>query len=485
MAVTLKPPGPSADDPSGPQPDRPAPDHPVNAQIGLVRPVAEPRRVAAAGLEQLLKLEAEIRRASTPAELAFVVTNETARLLRARQVFLVRIRGRRHRVTNVSGLSDVTRESPRIVWIEGLCRRLAAKTGLAATHAFTLPAYCDEADEEHKTYPFPNLVWVPLRLADGHVFAGLMLARETPWAETDLLIAQRVAETAAHAWGALAGRRRLRRSISIPRSLWLLAAAAVVAAGFIPVPLSVLAPFEIVPVSPRIVAAPVDGVVQRIAVPPNSAVTEGQVLFTMNDTAWRNELAIATQEVQVAEARLKQVTQGSIEDPKARRELGVARTELDLKMAQRDYAQDLLDRSVVKAPAPGLVIFSDRKDWEGRPVSIGQRIMQIADPAEIEMQVMIPLADAVAVEQGAELRAYFDFDPLTPLNARIRLASFEARNIDGVGLAYQVYATLAPDQAFAPRLGLRGTARVVGRDVPLAYYLFRKPVSAVRQWLGR
>lgn len=479
MALALKPPEPPAGKPSGPTVETPA-----GAKIELARPVADPRRMSA-GLEQLLKLEAEIRRATTPAELAFIATNESARLVRARQVFLIRVRGRRRRVLNVSGVSDVARESPRIVWVESLCRNLAAAAGPAETCTFVLPAYCDDEDDEHKTYPFRNMAWVPLRLADGHVFAGLLFAREMPWLEPDRVIAERLADTTAHAWGALTGRRRLKRSISIPRGLWLLAAAAVMALGFIPVPLSVLASFEIVPVSPRIVAAPVDGVVERIAVPPNSAVTAGQLLFNMNDTAWRNELEVAKQEVQVAEARLKQVTQGSLEDPRARRELGVSRTELDLEIAQRDYAQDLLDRSVVTAPAAGLVIFSDRKDWEGRPVSIGQRIMQIADPDDIEMQVTIPLADAVAVEQGAPIRAYFDFDPLTPLDARIRLASFEARNVEGVGLAYRVYATLDPDQAFKPRLGLRGTARVIGKDVPLAYYLFRKPVSAVRQWLGR
>jgi multidrug resistance efflux pump len=480
MATALKPPGPQAEKPSGPA----AVEAPAAIKADLPRPVSELRRPGA-GLEQLLKVEAEMRHATTAAELTFITTNETARLVRARQGFLVRIRGRRCKLTNISGVSDITRESPRVVWIEGLCRNLARQAGLAERRAFVLPAYCDPKDEEHQRYPFHDMVWVPLRLADGHVFAGLLLAREMPWIEPDLVIAQRLAETSAHAWGALTGRRRLKRSISIPRSLWLLGVAAIIAAGFIPVPLTVLAPFEIVPVSPRIVAAPVDGVVERIAVSPNSAVTQGQLLFAMNDTTWRNELDVAQQEVLVAEARLKQVTQGSIDDPKARREMGVAKAELDLKSAQRDYAQDLLNRSVVTAPAAGLVIFSDRKDWEGRPVSIGQRIMQIADPDTVEMQVTIPLADAVAVEQGAPIRAYFDFDPLTPLGAEIRLASFEARNVEGVGLAYRVYATIRPGQAFQPRLGLRGTARVAGKDVPLAYYLFRKPVSAVRQWLGR
>ena len=35
-----------------------------------------------------------------------------------------------------------------------------------------------------------------------------------------------------------------------------------------------------------------------------------------------------------------------------------------------------------------------------------------------------------------------------------------------------------------PRLGLRGVARLFGREVSLGYYLFRRPVALVWQYLG-
>jgi hypothetical protein len=34
------------------------------------------------------------------------------------------------------------------------------------------------------------------------------------------------------------------------------------------------------------------------------------------------------------------------------------------------------------------------------------------------------------------------------------------------------------------RLGLRGSARLDGQEVSLGYFLLRRPISAVRQWLG-
>ena len=35
-----------------------------------------------------------------------------------------------------------------------------------------------------------------------------------------------------------------------------------------------------------------------------------------------------------------------------------------------------------------------------------------------------------------------------------------------------------------PRIGLRGTAKIYGSRVTLFYYLFRKPITFVRQLIG-
>ena len=82
------------------------------------------------------------------------------------------------------------------------------------------------------------------------------------------------------------------------------------------------------------------------------------------------------------------------------------------------------------------------------------------------------------------MRAFIDSDPLHPVDAVVRSASYEARPIAGGSLAYQVNATLAADPGEGLRLGIRGTAQIAGDEVPLAFWLFRKPLTTVRQWLG-
>ena len=58
--------------------------------------------------------------------------------------------------------------------------------------------------------------------------------------------------------------------------------------------------------------------------------------------------------------------------------------------------------------------------------------------------------------------------------------SFSERYSEIIG---KVNATLDAQDA-APRIGLRGTARIYGGDTTLFYYLLRRPITAARQWLG-
>jgi len=166
-----------------------------------------------------------------------------------------------------------------------------------------------------------------------------------------------------------------------------------------------------------------------------------------------------------------------------RGDLAVAATEKSLAVAKRDYAADLLARTQVTAPDAGVVIYADKRDWIGRPVSTGERLMEVADPDRIQIRIDVPVADAIAVKTGADVRAFLDSAPLRPVKATLRVASFEPQMIDGNILAYRIYATLVEKQP-GMRLGIRGTAQIAGDKVPLAFYLFRRPIATIRQRLG-
>ena len=437
---------------------------------------------ASKGYELLLRVEAEARQAQTVSELAFLIANETIRIAKCRQVFALAGKAENLVVKAVTSIGSVDRNSPRIRWVEAMVQSLRAEKGLGAPCDFVLPAFCPPDDGEQANYPYRFIAWLPLKLRDGTVFGGMVLAREVPWTEPDLLIARRLSGAYSHGWAALVGERRLKRRIKV-KPLLAAAAVAAIALGFYPVPMMVLAPVEVAPISPRIIAAPMDGVIDSIAVNPDQVVKQGEPLLKMSDVMLRNELAVAEQDVRVAEAKLMQVTQGAVSDPKLRADLAITRSELTVAAAKRNYARDMLQRSDVRAPADGIAIYTDRRDWIGRPVTTGERIMEVADPDRMQLRVDVPVADAIAVSKGAKVRAFLDSDPLNPASAKVVAASFEARMIEGDVLVYRIYAALDGDQP-GMRLGIRGTAQISGEKVALAYYLFRKPISVIRQRFG-
>ncbi len=454
----------------------------LHLPVATTRPVEHKPHM---GLELLLKIEAEARRVNTVKELVFFAANETLKLTRSRQIFIMsRNRGRNMGVAGISAVSTVDRKSAHVTWIESIVRALGADTGLAKTREFQLPAYTPEGDEEHKTYPFRAMLWLPFRLADGHVFGGMLLARDIPWAEADQIVADRLAETFAHAWAALEGPRKLRKSRSWGPMFAGSALFLLLLAGFYPVPMSVLAPLEVSAVNAKIIAAPLDGVVEAILVEPNAQVKTGDPLIRMSDTALRDEKNVAENEVIVAEAKLKLVMQSAINDPKMRREISIAEADVEVKKAHFDYAADMLNRTIVVAPADGIAVYSDRRDWLGHPVQVGERILDVADPSQLELRIFIPIHDSIAVQEGAKVRAFLDSDPVNPADANVKSASYEARPHENGVLAYQIIAGLSLKEAKGLRLGTRGTAQVSGRDVPLAFWLFRKPFTTIRQWLG-
>lgn len=452
-----------------------------NVQAVRIEP-ATPPVAGHSGFDLLLKIEADSRRADTVGELKFLIANETLKLSHARQIFVLVEKGRQLRVAAVSSIGTVESNSPRIRWIESVLRLLGADAGVTQPREFNLPAYCRNGETEHLAYPYKFMLWLPFKLRNDRVFGGMLLARDTPWNEADTLISKRLSETYSHAWAALSGPGKLKRRVRLKPVLTALAVIAIIA-GFYPVPLTVLAPTEVTAIEPRIIAAPIDGVVETILVDPNAEVIRDQPLLKMTDTALRNELAVAEQDVKVAEARLMQVSQGAVADPKIRGDLAVTRSEVSVAQAKRDYARDMLQRTMVTAPAAGVIIYTDKRDWIGRPVSTGERVMEIADPNRLQLRIDVPVADAIALQSGARVRAFLDSDPLRPAMAIVKSSSYEASMVEGNVLAYRVYATLE-EATPGMRLGIRGTAQISGQKMALAYYLFRRPIAAMRQRFG-
>jgi HlyD family secretion protein len=129
-------------------------------------------------------------------------------------------------------------------------------------------------------------------------------------------------------------------------------------------------------------------------------------------------------------------------------------------------------------------VFAGKNELIGRPVAVGERLLEIADPAHVEFRIDVPVADAIILREGARVKVFLDSNPLRSTEATVVRSDYLARVNDGVQLSFRVVARLDGNTGPIPRLGARGTAQIYGDKVALLFYLLRRPYSTIRQWTG-
>lgn len=422
-----------------------------------------------------LGLEQQARKAASIEQLGFSMVNDGQALFGFRHAALL-IAGK---VQALTGISVVEPHSPFVAFVERAVISVLNQGRLAEPHSID-PSTMDESTRADMTsLSAPYAYWLPLKSRNGETFGGLWLAREQPFGEAEQSLLRQLADAYAHAWLALQPHKPWR--MRWPRRKLLFMASALSLILLLPVRQSVLAPAEVVPLEGRVVAAPLDGVIEEFLVKPNQSVAAGDLLVRFEATTLKAQADVAERALGVAEAEFKANTQRAFADAESGARLDLLAARVEQKRAERDYALQLLARSEVRADRDGIAVFADAERLTGKPVQTGQRLMQIADPARAELRIELAVGDAIALQPGAEVALFLDSDPLNRHEARLERSAYEAQGTAAGQLAYRL------DAAFVeapPRIGLRGTAKLFGERAPLAYYLLRRPLAAARQTLG-
>lgn len=434
-----------------------------------------------AALLRLLQLEAEIRRVESERELVFHIANESRGVLGFRQAFVFCWR-RGWRIAAVSSVSAFDPLAPLNRDLRRLVISLVPASNEPATRRIDLTQ--SATSETLRDYAFPYALWVPMHTRRGKLFAGLLILREMPWPEELVPLVERVVATYGHAWQALVG-RKLDRRFAVPRAfLGPVAAVVVLALGFLKAPITVLAPAEVTGRDRITVAAALNGVVEEVMVAPNSVVAKGTLLARYDDTELRNAREIADREAVVARAKLEKLQNASFSDRAAARELKIAEAELELALVESELARERLSRIEVRAPRAGLAVIEDTRDLIGRPVSVGEKLMEIVDPSDLEFTVRLPVDDSIVLKEGARVRVFLDSNPLTPVSAVLTRRSYRATTHDDGSFAYTLTASAAAENMSSAKLGAQGMALLYGDRHTLFFILFRRPYSWIRQTFG-
>ncbi len=453
----------------------------------------------------LLELSRRVRQAGTAAELSFLLVNDSHALAPYRQAGLWLADAG---LQALSGVVHPDANAPYAQWLSRVCAELArSQPKPVSVTASDLPP--DLASDWSEWLPAQAL-WLPLPqepssrdwsssgpASTGAASAGLLLARELPFSQQEIALLAEWIDVWAHAWRSLHRppawsvrnwRKRLAHAFKPEsgKSLWrqprLRWTVAILLLACVPVRLSVLAPGELVPAHPVVIRSPLDGVVDTFHVQPNQAVKKGQPLFGFDEALIRSRLEVAEQALATAETEYRQTTQQALLDAKYRTQLALLTGKIEEKRAEAEFLREQLQRSRVLAPQDGVVLFDDPSEWTGRPVSVGERIMRLAATSDSEVEAWLPLADAIALEPGSAVKLYLNSSPLSPVSARVRYMAHDAVQRPDGAHAYRVRATL--DAPTTHRVGLKGTAKLQGGWVPLAYWMLRRPLAALRTAVG-
>jgi multidrug efflux pump subunit AcrA (membrane-fusion protein) len=469
------------------------------------------RKVSSGGetqaLATLLQLQRRAREAADEAELNFILANESYKLVRYRQAVVWLGKGG---VVALSGVVTPEANTPYVHWLQRVLQHLQANDSTAqprVIHGKDLP---DEERQEWGDWLPAEALLLPLP-AVGRNFSGgyLLLAREHPWQTAEVGMLSEWADAWSHVraliqqesawhdfWRKISGKSAALPTKPEKKSGWTVrvkqllrrrSLQVVLIFGMVlslPVNLTVLAPAELIPLDPYIIRAPLDGVVERLLVIPNQLVDEQAPLLEFDRTAIQNRLAIALGTLITARAEYRQWAQQTLIDPVNRAELAAAQGQIKERETEVAFLQDLLSRGVVSAPAAGMVMFNDPSEWVGRPVVTGERIMVLAAEQAVQVEAWLSPGDAIAMEQGARVKVYLNADPLKPVDARLRYVAHEAIERPDGQYAYRLRALLTepPDERI--RVGLKGTAKLEGERVSVAYWIIRRPLAATRAWLG-
>ncbi len=438
----------------------------------------------AEALLTLLQLVSRATAAADTRELQFGLVNETHNLLPYRMAVLW-LSGQG--VTAISGVVAPEANAPLVQWLKQLFEAWPAGEEDVRLATAELP---QGVMADAGRWLAPHTVLMPLPPIAGKFAGGrLLLTREQPWSDAELDILQQwldwwpyVYAARQRGGGGLRGRLASYRPRLFRAWRWWLGAA-LIGALLMPVRLSVLAPAELVPLRPDILRAPVDGVVESVAVTPNQRVSRGDLLFSFDRIEIGNRIQVASRELDTLRAEYRQQAQQSLLDVQGSGKLVLLKSQLEEKNAELAYLQQLDQRSEVRSPRDGLALFADPLDWVGRPVVTGEKVMLVADEHAVEIEAWLSPADAVSFAADSPVDLYLNADPLHPVRGLLRYVAYEAEVRPDGRYAYRVRASLAPDQA-QRRIGLRGTVRLQGEQVSLGYWIVRRPWAALRAWAG-
>ena len=436
-------------------------------------------------IARLIGLEKKAREARDRDELNFLVVNETREIINYTNSFLLlKSPTDKYHVNAISDIATVDRTAPLVTFVEDVMNDKSLKDlkeiELIDLEQFTKPM------KRKKPNNIPQyLLCVPIFSPQKGLQGYLILSRNDPFKENESELLGHLSRTYGHAYNTFLSNYSIKDFLNknfSGRKRWIIIGIVFLILVF-PIRMTSTAPVEVVAKNPYLITSPFDGVVKKIIANNNDKVKSGDLLVILEDTDLLSDFNLAKQSLRLAETELLRSRQSSFTDNEEKSRLAELVARVDLKKAELQSAQQKLKNSKIYSEQKGVAIVDRKLDWQGKPVAVGEKILTIADPKEIEFLIWLPVKDSIVIKENSKVRVFLDVNPISPYKGKLLRSTYEPELSPEEVLSYKLVSSFEGNKKI-PRIGLRGTAKVYGSRVMLFYYLFRKPITFVRQLIG-
>lgn len=444
-------------------------------------------------LADLLSLQAEVRKQQSIKALSFFICHQTHVFFNYQRSFVWScINTQFINIESISGIVELEKQSPFQQQISSLIKILAKEKAFSAeqkTLELSKQTLIKKYQIELPSILPDYFVLTPFYLGEMLV-GGACFCLDTKPNEAALKKLCFLLEAYEYSFALLSkGNENYKRFFHFPngKRIAKLSTLAICFALFaVRVPLSIMVEAEITPKNPVVITAPMDGVIQTVLVHSAQSVKKNTPLFRMETRELTNAYEQAEKEFNVANEYLNKTIKGSFDDLRLRAEITILNAEKEEKQLAVHYAKTLLESATVKATEDAIVIVNSPNEWSGKPVQVGEKIMMTSKKNQIEVTLWLPVSDALFFEKGDPLTLYLNAKPLSPYSAKIDYSNYLAQKTAKDVLAYKMTAHLVNinDIKELPRIGSQGNARISHGTSTLFFYLFRRPITFLRQTVG-
>ena len=245
---------------------------------------------------------------------------------------------------------------------------------------------------------------------------------------------------------------------------------------------TVLAPAEVISADIAPVKSPADSLVDQVLVLPGDTVEVGQLILRLDSSRIESQLNIARAELAKLYVEFEQENVKSFSSDSSKARAADARGRIAEKNEQIGFLERELARYEVKADRTGRVVLDSVEELEGKPVRIGEALLEIASESNLEVEAWMNVQSALPVGAGNTVRLFMHSNPFQPLAGEVRYSNFRPVSKEDGVVAYPVRISIPNESEL--NLGERGTVRIESGETTILKWVTRRPLVWFRETFG-